>query len=251
MSGRGSTGAGVRAGAAGGSAARRCWLSRTARPRDWRSASAQSDAAVASWTIASGTRFWAASDSAPLNTVSPLARSAAVAPASIARLIAAAARARSERSRLSSRWATALRAADSAAAGGAADARSRPARVDGRARTGTGGRRADTVSGAAAGLAGATPGVSCGGGAVLRDIPGAPGRQPPDRRGDRYTPEASESPPEARARAGVRQRHRWRMRLRLREHERARGRRDLGHQRRAGARLRQRNHLAAHRIVVP
>src|SRR2546422_99127 len=102
MSGRGSTGAGVRTGAAGGSATRRCWLSRAARARDWRSASAQSDAAVASWTIASGKRFWAASDSAPLNTVSPPARSAGVAPASIARLIALAARARSDRSKVSS-----------------------------------------------------------------------------------------------------------------------------------------------------
>src|SRR5260221_4251811 len=152
MSGRGSTGAGVTAGAAGGSAARRCWLSRTTRARDWRSAFAQGDAAVASWTIASGTRFWAASDSAALNTVSPLARSAGVAPASIARLIAAAARPRSERSRLSSRWATALRVADSAAAGETADTRSRPARVAGRAGTGTGTRRRDTVSGGVAGF---------------------------------------------------------------------------------------------------
>src|SRR2546429_3620407 len=52
MSGRGS-GAGVATGAAGGSAARRACVSRAARARDWRSTSAQRDAAVASWTIAS------------------------------------------------------------------------------------------------------------------------------------------------------------------------------------------------------
>src|SRR5881628_3925982 len=56
MSGRGSTGTGVAAGAAGGSAARRACVSRAARARDWRSTSAQRDAAVASWTIASGDR---------------------------------------------------------------------------------------------------------------------------------------------------------------------------------------------------
>src|SRR5437763_15762539 len=64
MSGRGSTGAGATAaGAAGCSAARRGWVSRAARARDWRSASAQREAAVASWTIASGHRLWAASRS--------------------------------------------------------------------------------------------------------------------------------------------------------------------------------------------
>src|SRR2546428_819502 len=40
--------------------------------------------------MASGNRLWAASDSAPLNTVSPLASSAGGAPASIARPPAAA-----------------------------------------------------------------------------------------------------------------------------------------------------------------
>src|SRR2546430_3738832 len=68
MAGRGSTGTGVAAGAAGGSAARRACVSRAARARDWRSTSAQRDAAVASWTIASGNRLWAESNSAPLNT---------------------------------------------------------------------------------------------------------------------------------------------------------------------------------------
>src|SRR2546427_9639904 len=106
MSGRGSTGTGVAAGAAGGSAARRACVSRAARARDWRSTSAQRDAAVASWTIASGNRLWAESDSAPLNTVSALANSAGVAPASIARFIALSARARSDRTTLSSRRAT-------------------------------------------------------------------------------------------------------------------------------------------------
>src|SRR3989442_7748216 len=86
MSGRGSMGAGVTAGAAGGSAARRAWVSRAARARDWRSASAQRDAAVASWTIASGNRLWAESDSAPLNTVSALASSADQDPAIDARV---------------------------------------------------------------------------------------------------------------------------------------------------------------------
>src|SRR5437870_9601199 len=68
MSGRGSTGTGVAAGPAGGSAARRACVSRAARARDWRSTSAQRDAAVASWTIASGNRLWAESDSAPLRS---------------------------------------------------------------------------------------------------------------------------------------------------------------------------------------
>src|SRR5256714_11920019 len=88
MSGRGSTGTGVAAGAAGGSAARRACVSRAARARDWRSTSAQRDAAVASWTIASGNRLWAESNSAPLKTVSALANSAGVAPAAIARVLA-------------------------------------------------------------------------------------------------------------------------------------------------------------------
>src|SRR5207253_1755702 len=73
MAGRVSTGTGVAAGAAGGSAARRACVSRAARARAWRSTSAQRDAAVASWTIASGNRLWAESNSAPLNTVSALA----------------------------------------------------------------------------------------------------------------------------------------------------------------------------------
>src|SRR2546429_8582551 len=118
MSGRGSTGTGVAAGPAGGSAARRACVSRAARARDWRSTSAQRDAAVASWTIASGNRLWAESNSAPLNTVSALANSAGVAPASIARFIALTARARRDRTTLSSRRATGARAADSAPAAG-------------------------------------------------------------------------------------------------------------------------------------
>src|SRR3989441_3557705 len=152
MSGRGSTGAAATAGAAGGSAARRGCVSRATRARDWRSASAQKDAAVASWTIASGNRLWAASDSAPLNTVSPLARSVGVAPASIARLIAVSARARRERSTLSSRCTTGVCTADSVtAADGGAGTRTRAGSLDPPAATGPGARRAGAVSAVTAG----------------------------------------------------------------------------------------------------
>src|SRR5881392_3255283 len=133
MSGRGSTGAGVALGAAGA--------------RDWRSTSAQRDAAVASWTIASGNRLWAESNSAPLNTVSALANSAGVAPASIARFIALTARARSDRTTLSSRRATGARAADSApAAGERAGTRARDGGLATCVGAGTGAPRPEVVS---------------------------------------------------------------------------------------------------------
>src|SRR5881628_3187321 len=166
MSGRGSTGAGVTAGAAGGSAARRACVSRDARARDWRSTSAQRDAAVASWTIASGNRLWAESDSAPLNTVSALANSAGVAPASIARFIALSARARSDRTTLSSRRTTGGCAADSApAAGEWAGTRARDGGLGTREGAGTGAPRPAAVSlGTAGGGAWLTRTVSRGGG---------------------------------------------------------------------------------------
>src|SRR5207247_10733240 len=156
MSGRGSTGAGATAGAAGGSAARRAWVSRAARARDWRSASAQRDAAVASWTIASGKRLRAERDSAPLNTVSARASSAGVAPASIARFIALSARARSDRTTLSSRTATGGCAADSApAAGEGAGTRARDGGLGRREGRGTGAPRPAAVSVGTAGGGGA------------------------------------------------------------------------------------------------
>src|SRR5437762_10806235 len=167
MSGRGSTGAGVAAGAAGGSAARRACVSRAARARDWRSTSAQRDAAVASWTIASGNRLWAESNSAPLNTVSALANSAGVAPASIARFIALSARARSDRTTLSSRTATGGCAADSAPppAGEGAGTRARDGGLGRREGAGTGAPRPAAVSvGTAGGGAWLTRTVSRDGG---------------------------------------------------------------------------------------
>jgi hypothetical protein len=95
ISTRGSAGGCVTGGGAAGG------IATGGRERDTRSASAQSDAAVARCTIASDAWPRAASDSAPLNTLSPLAMSVGVAPASSARLIAASALARSERTSVS------------------------------------------------------------------------------------------------------------------------------------------------------